>query len=226
VNNTELETDHLRRLTAVVPAKGLYDAVELPKIYISIDGNSHLELFPEEERKTPNTKGEVFVVYGNSTIGKRYTVWWKPRITRSDYERPGVDLILSWPDGMLKDPAPLPLKEGPLTFDRVTTINTHRSARWHEQASEPWNGADWGNALAGEVGEACNVIKKLRRLDTNTANKKAKTRADYLADLAYELADAYLYLDLVADYYGINLPKAIVEKFNMVSEREGFSEKL
>lgn len=69
--------------------------------------------------------------------------------------------------------------------------------------------SDWGCALAGEVGEACNIIKKARRgdgpLDTNA--------------LADELADALTYLDLLAARAGIDLAEALVRKFNVVSAR-------
>ena len=44
--------------------------------------------------------------------------------------------------------------------------------------------------------------------------------------LADELADVYLYLDLLAWHYGIDLPYAIVAKFNLVSARQGFPEEL
>jgi NTP pyrophosphatase (non-canonical NTP hydrolase) len=113
-----------------------------------------------------------------------------------------------------------------LTFENFRKKNIARMHRWHEAATEKWSGADWGNALAGEVGEACNVIKKIRRIDTGTPGKKNKGREYYLKALALELADVYCYLDIVADYYDIDLPAAIVEKFNIVSEENDFPERL
>jgi NTP pyrophosphatase (non-canonical NTP hydrolase) len=44
--------------------------------------------------------------------------------------------------------------------------------------------------------------------------------------LADELADVFLYLDLLASKCGIDLPAAIVRKFNVVSERQDFPERL
>lgn len=44
--------------------------------------------------------------------------------------------------------------------------------------------------------------------------------------LGEELADVFLYLDLLAGYYGVDLPAAIVKKFNKVSEKQGFPERL
>lgn len=70
----------------------------------------------------------------------------------------------------------------------------------------PW----WGNAMAGECGEACNVIKKIDR-DGMTPER--------LADLAKELADVVTYADLLAARFGIDLGEAIACKFNEVSKR-------
>jgi NTP pyrophosphatase (non-canonical NTP hydrolase) len=44
--------------------------------------------------------------------------------------------------------------------------------------------------------------------------------------LADELADVFLYLDLLAWHYGIDLPRSIVSKFNRVSAAQGFPEEL
>jgi NTP pyrophosphatase (non-canonical NTP hydrolase) len=113
-----------------------------------------------------------------------------------------------------------------LTFENFRAKNISRMRRWHSIATEPWNGADWGNALAGEVGEACNIIKKIRRIETGTPGRKNKGKEYYLKALAHELADVYCYLDIVADYYDIELPAAIVEKFNLISDELGFPERL
>lgn len=42
--------------------------------------------------------------------------------------------------------------------------------------------------------------------------------------LGHEIADVVLYGMLLANRYGIDLPAAIVEKFNIVSARQGFPE--
>lgn len=44
--------------------------------------------------------------------------------------------------------------------------------------------------------------------------------------LGHEIADTILYALLLADHYGIDVPAALVEKFNIVSERQGFPERL
>lgn len=71
----------------------------------------------------------------------------------------------------------------------------------------PW----WGNAMAGECGEACNVIKKIDR-DGMTPER--------LQALAKELADVVTYADLLAARFGIDLGEAIASKFNEVSKRQ------
>ena len=69
-----------------------------------------------------------------------------------------------------------------------------------------------GNELAGETGEACNVIKKLERERQGWAGSRAT-----LAQLAEELADVIICVDLVAQQTGIDLWPAVVAKFNATS---------
>lgn len=115
-----------------------------------------------------------------------------------------------------------------LDFDALRVMNVHRCRRWHGADSEPWTGADWATAFGGETGEALNVVKKLRRLETAvTLGPIDETDRDKLiADLADELADTVTYADLLADHYDIDLGAAVAEKFNRVSERQGFPERL
>ena len=78
-----------------------------------------------------------------------------------------------------------------------------------------------GNELAGEVGEACNVIKKLERERMGIAGSRAN-----LADLAEELADVIICADLIAMQLGIDLNRAVAEKFNKTSEKVGLTTRL
>lgn len=102
-------------------------------------------------------------------------------------------------------------------------LNAQRAKKWHKGTE--WSLSDWGVALAGEIGEACDVIKKLNRL-RDGIQRNDKTKADYMKELAAELADAFSYLVLLADAAGIQLDEAAIEKFNAVSDRYGFEEKL
>lgn len=126
------------------------------------------------------------------------------------------------------DLALVPRDGGELTFAEVIARSTSRRDRWHPPESEPWSGADWSNAMCGEAGEAANVVKKIRRHETGLAGTGIGVPPlDLLVeDLALELADVVLYLVLVAAHYDIDLPTAIAEKFNFVSYRQGFPERL
>lgn len=102
----------------------------------------------------------------------------------------------------------------PLTFKRLRVVNVLRC----EDAFEPldsWSPTDWACAVAGELGEACNKIKKLRRGENVP-----------LEDIAKELADAVIYIDLLAERLGINLGLSVVQKFNEVSDLKGSTYKL
>lgn len=71
-----------------------------------------------------------------------------------------------------------------------------------------------GNELAGEVGEACNVIKKLERERLGIRGSR-----DTIEHLAEELADVIICCDLIAMGYGIDLDGAVKDKFNKTSEK-------
>lgn len=76
-----------------------------------------------------------------------------------------------------------------------------------------WSPADWMTALAGEVGETANILKKIRRGDTSLFEARK--------ELAKELADIQCYLVLLANRCGIDLEVATILKFNEVSKRIG-----
>jgi NTP pyrophosphatase (non-canonical NTP hydrolase) len=114
-----------------------------------------------------------------------------------------------------------------LTFAHMSEVNRSRCRRWHDpDTSDPWSGADWSNAMCGEAGEAANAVKKLRRYETHTAPQNTPPREELALMLAAELADVILYVDLLAAHYGIDLAAAIAAKFNVVSIRQGFPERL
>ena len=78
-----------------------------------------------------------------------------------------------------------------------------------------------GNELAGEVGEACNVIKKLERERLGIRGSRASK-----LNLAEELADVVICVDLICAYYGINLDLAVIHKFNATSKKYGLTTRL
>nr|MDO8113705.1 hypothetical protein [Candidatus Sigynarchaeota archaeon] len=71
----------------------------------------------------------------------------------------------------------------------------------------------WGCALAGEVGEACNIIKKLVRDGMDARNKKGER---YIDLLPAELADVFNYLELTARHFNIDLETEIIRKLDVI----------
>lgn len=160
----------------------------------------------------------------------------REHVAKALYEamRPGgrwidlpADRLEAW--GAIADVAMAAMPRPYLTFDELRETNARRRDRWHTPDTIPWLGVDWSNAMGGECGEAQNVVKKLRRIETGTDSFTAErdgTRSQLIAKLGDELADTIAYAALLADYYGIDLPDAIARKFNHISEREGFPERL
>ena len=75
--------------------------------------------------------------------------------------------------------------------------------------------------LAGEVGEACNVVKKLERERLGIRGSRATKE-----QLAEELADVIICVDLLAMEFGIDLGEAVRTKFNATSEKYGLPTRL
>lgn len=116
--------------------------------------------------------------------------------------------------------------EADRAIDNLSRINRARCVRWHSEG-EPWGAADWSNALAGEVGELCNVIKKIRRHETGVPQSyNTPPMAELIPMLSDEIADVFLYLDLVADHFGLSLYECIKPKFDRVSAAQDFPERM
>jgi NTP pyrophosphatase (non-canonical NTP hydrolase) len=113
-----------------------------------------------------------------------------------------------------------------LTFEELRRQNVSRcEAVFHPLGS--WTPTDWACAMAGETGEACNAVKKLRRhADGTNSAKDPSTEAECVASIAVELADTVIYADLLAARLGIDLGEAVREKFNCVSVLRGAAERL
>lgn len=123
------------------------------------------------------------------------------------------------------------IDSGDLSFRELASANEKRVVQYRNGAGElvhgflgvvTWSISDWTNALAGEVGEACNLSKKLMRgdFDSGEAHDAAVKK------LGHELADVVTYADLCAQRLGLSLGDLVREKFNIVSDRVGSDEKL
>jgi NTP pyrophosphatase (non-canonical NTP hydrolase) len=102
-----------------------------------------------------------------------------------------------------------------LTFSGLRAGNEARQAHWG--GSDNWTLSDWSNAVAGEVGEACNVVKKIRRVELGTAGNKKPTEA-YYDQLETEIGDVLIYLDLLAAKAGLSLDGCARRAFNEKSD--------
>lgn len=96
-----------------------------------------------------------------------------------------------------------------------------------------WSPADWMVAVVGELGEAANVMKKIRRGDFEPSEVVKVFR-----NLYKEFADVITYIDLLASQYPeivgedfsaserLDLGAIVMAKFNEVSDRVGADVKL
>lgn len=76
--------------------------------------------------------------------------------------------------------------------------------------------------LAGEVGEACNKVKKLARERLVASGKlRGNFSTSTVEELAEELADTIISCDLLAALYRIDLRSATARKWNATSEKVG-----
>lgn len=101
-----------------------------------------------------------------------------------------------------------------LTLGQIRQANLARQDEYQYAAEKPTQ-LFWATAIAGEVGELCNFIKKEFR--DGVDNQKA---------IEKELADILTYLDLLAASRNINLASVYAEKFNAVSEKLNLQTKI
>ncbi|MGC4030235.1 MAG: MazG-like family protein [Tepidisphaeraceae bacterium] len=109
-----------------------------------------------------------------------------------------------------------------LNFDRFRRANVARC----ERAFHPvkfWTPERWALAMAGEVGEACNIIKKMIRENATLDDPYFADgeQVTYRVAIAKELADNVTYTDLLAAAIDIDLGQAVIDKFNVISGRKG-----
>ena len=82
----------------------------------------------------------------------------------------------------------------------------------------------WTTALAGEVGERCNMIKKMQRVERGGLDGGSSYTAKDISKemLKEEIGGIAIYLDLLASLLDIDLEEAIMDTFNSKSEKYGF----
>ena len=117
-----------------------------------------------------------------------------------------------------------PTLQNHATFFYVSQANRDRTEQW--QGLDSWTPAEWACAAAGEMGEACNVVKKIFRLQKGAPSKREETVDFYTRQLEKEIGDTFIYLDLLAQRCGLDMYTCIATAFNQVSEREGYPHRL
>lgn len=98
---------------------------------------------------------------------------------------------------------------------KLRQANVKRCEEAFGHRVQDWSDTDWATAIAGEVGELCNYIKK-----------EMRDHVDKSEDIKREMADIIMYLDLFAAKHAIDLEKIVTEKFNEVSLRRNSPIKL
>jgi NTP pyrophosphatase (non-canonical NTP hydrolase) len=88
-----------------------------------------------------------------------------------------------------------------------------------------WSLSDWMTATLGELGEAANVAKKLNR-ERDGIPGNTQSKAELMEQFADELADAFIYLDLLAQSAGVDLELAVIAKFDRTSKKIGYPKRL
>lgn len=114
-----------------------------------------------------------------------------------------------------------------MTFQAFSAANRARceAANGFNHRLSGWSPSDWMVATMGELGEAANVLKKLNRerdgIRGNTATSMALKQK-----LAQELADTFIYLDLMSQALGIDLESAVRGAFDAKSFQIGYPHEL
>ena len=101
-----------------------------------------------------------------------------------------------------------------LSFTALRAANVNRQKEWpgNEHADVMFRALE----VCGEAGELAEALKKYTRAERGIAGSTAT-----LADVADEMGDVVISLDLLAGEMGIDLGCAVVEKFNRTSEKYG-----
>lgn len=102
---------------------------------------------------------------------------------------------------------------------KLSVANSDRQKEW-----DPGNKIDLnfrGVELAGEVGELCNIIKKMTRERLGLRGSRAT-----IDDAKEEIGDVAICLGLICNDLGIDMWEAIKFSFNRVSEKHDLKTRL
>lgn len=106
-------------------------------------------------------------------------------------------------------------------FDELRQANIKRDIEMLAGTFVSFSPSFRGNELAGEVGEACNILKKIDRERLGIVGSRAKVE-----QLIEELADIIICVDLIGMDFDIDIISAVRRKFNKTSDERGLKTKL
>ena len=108
-----------------------------------------------------------------------------------------------------------------MTFQKFSALNHARCRDGFKHNPDSWSASDWMVATMGELGEAANVLKKLNRerdgIKGNTVSAQVLRE-----ELASEIADTFIYRDLMSQALGIDLESAVRRTFDAKSIEIGY----
>lgn len=101
-----------------------------------------------------------------------------------------------------------------MSFNVLRDANRNRQTEWpgNDKADIAFRAIE----VAGEAGEVSEAIKKFLRAERGIKGSTATKE-----DVAAEMGDLLVSLDLLADSLGIDLGEAVRAKFNATSEKYG-----
>lgn len=109
-------------------------------------------------------------------------------------------------------------------FGDFSVLNRRRceSEKGFNHKLDGWSLSDWMTATMGELGEAANVAKKLNRVRDGIPGN-SEMPDELRKALADEIADTFIYLDLLAQSQGFSLEEIVSDKFQRTSDKIGYS---
>ncbi len=99
-----------------------------------------------------------------------------------------------------------------VTFNVLRGANRRRQMEWpgNDKADVAFRAIE----VAGEAGEVAEAVKKFLRAERGIKGSTASAQ-----DIADEMGDLLVSLDLLADALGIDLGRAVEAKFNLTSKK-------
>jgi NTP pyrophosphatase (non-canonical NTP hydrolase) len=104
----------------------------------------------------------------------------------------------------------------------IARAPTFRNAKGELNNSSDWSPSDKIVSIVGELGEAANIIKKVRRGDFGLDDRPPEFKGCTVREaIGKELADTVTYIEHLATKLDIDLGEAVFDKFNEISARVG-----